>query len=76
MPSMLQLSKRGAGVITVLNNNPRIQKLKLLRVLPEVDGPIVETFCNFSKALENSKRVRVFVDFLREIFTHEKQQKI
>jgi DNA-binding transcriptional LysR family regulator len=68
---MFQLAKAGVGIITNMNNHPRIQKLKLVRVLPDVSGPSVDTYSNFSKALENSKRVRVFVDFLREIYAHD-----
>ena len=71
---MIKLAEKGMGIITLSNNNPRIKKSGLIRVLSEIEGPSVDTFCSFSKSLENSKRVRVFVDFLREIFTNEKQQ--
>ena len=71
---MLKLAEEGVGIITVVNNNPGIKKLGLIRVLPKIDGPIVETFYNYSKSLEKSKRVRVFCDFLRGVFTDETRQ--
>ncbi|OJW46997.1 MAG: hypothetical protein BGO67_09885 [Alphaproteobacteria bacterium 41-28] len=67
----IKLAETGVGIITLANNNPAIKKLGLIRVLPEIDGPIVETFYNFSKSLENSKRVRVLKDFLMRIFADE-----
>lgn len=69
---MFQLAKAGVGIITTMNNNPNVQKLKLVRVLPDMSGPSINTYCNFSKALENSKRVRVFVDFLKGVYAHDK----
>lgn len=72
--AMIKLVERGMGIITLSNNNPRIKKSGFIRMLPNIDGPRVDTYCNFSKSLENSKRVRVFINFLREIFANESQQ--
>jgi DNA-binding transcriptional LysR family regulator len=69
---MLKLAERGVGIITLANNNPAIKKLGLIRVLPEIEGPVVETFLNYSKTLENSKKIKALKNFLKRIFTDEK----
>lgn len=70
---ILKLAEKGVGIITIANNNPSIKKRRLLRVLPEINGPDVSNFYNYSKSLEGSKRIKVFGDFLQGIFKDESQ---
>ena len=39
---------------------------KAVRVLPDIDGPSIETFFVYPEELRNSKRIGVFRDFLLE----------
>ena len=68
---MLNLVEKRVGIVSLSHNNPGIKQRGLLRVLPEIDGPIVSTYYNYSKSLEQSKRIKVFGDFLRGNFKDE-----
>jgi DNA-binding transcriptional LysR family regulator len=57
----------GYGIITLAEENVLLQEGKLVPVLPDVMGPVVEAYCVFPKRLENSKRVKAFCHFIQQV---------
>ncbi|WP_085783966.1 LysR family transcriptional regulator [Candidatus Nucleicultrix amoebiphila] len=61
------LAEEGIGIITIPKEHPGLDKLNLVPVLPEAEGPTIELFYIYSKQLKNSKRVLFFRDYLEGI---------
>ena len=63
--TLLQAAESGLG-IGALPDYLVENSTSLVRVLPEVDGPNLETFFVYPEELRHSKRITVFRDFLLE----------
>lgn len=57
----------GYGIITLAEENVLLQEGKLIPVLPDIMGPVIEAYCVYPSRLENSKRVRAFCHYLQQV---------
>ncbi len=62
---MLRAAESGIG-IAALPDYIVQDNINAVRVLPEMDGPTIETYFVYPEELRNSKRIGVFRDFLLE----------
>lgn len=64
MQGLQLMAEAGFGIISLSQENPSLAKANLVPVLPEVDGPEIETFLVYPMQLKNSKRVQAFKEYL------------
>jgi DNA-binding transcriptional LysR family regulator len=69
----LQLAEAGMGIAAISKEHPGIDQANLVEVLSDLPGPVVETYYIYSVQLKDSKRVKVFGDYLKESFAHNKK---
>jgi DNA-binding transcriptional LysR family regulator len=69
--SRCYLGEAGVGIITVPKEHPGLEKLNLVEVLPEIEGPTLHLYYIYSKQLKNSKRVLALRDYLEETMGHK-----
>lgn len=62
------LAEAGLGIITLGHNSPIIKESNLIRVLPEIKGPIIDTYYIYSKQFRSSPRIKSFNKFLNKYF--------
>lgn len=67
----LQLAEAGLGIAAMSREHPGIDKANVIEVLPNLPGPVVETYYIYSTQLKNSKRVKVFGDYLEKAFARD-----
>jgi DNA-binding transcriptional LysR family regulator len=65
----LQLAESGLGIAALSKEHPGLDQANLVEVLPDLVGPVVETYYIYSTQLKDSKRVKVFGDYLAEAFS-------
>jgi DNA-binding transcriptional LysR family regulator len=59
-----QLAEKGLGIVALSDEFPHIKKSNLVKILPEIEGPTVDLYYIYPKSLHNSKRVKVFGEYL------------
>jgi DNA-binding transcriptional LysR family regulator len=60
----LALAEAGLGITAISAEHPGISETNLIQVLPEIEGPTVSNFYIYSKALQNSKKIKALEDYL------------
>lgn len=58
------LAAKGLGIVALSKEYPNIDKINLVPILTSVAGPVIDLFYVYPESLKNSKRVKVFGDFL------------
>lgn len=61
-----RLAELGLGIVALSKEFPGIDKMNLVKILPEVSGPVIDLYYVYPQALKNSKRVQVFGDYLKK----------
>lgn len=59
-----QLAEQGLGIVALSDEFPHIKDLNLVKILPEIYGPIIDLYYIYPQTLQNSKRVKVFGEYL------------
>lgn len=60
-----RLAEAGLGIVALSKEYPNIDKLNLLPILSLAKGPIIDIYYVYPKTIKNSKRVKVFSDFIK-----------
>ncbi|MBM3468455.1 MAG: LysR family transcriptional regulator [Alphaproteobacteria bacterium] len=66
--SRLFLAEAGLGIVAISAEHPGLSELDLVQVLPDLIGPTAETYLIYSKAHQNSKKIRAFEEYILPIF--------
>ena len=66
-----QLAEQGLGIVALSDEFPHIKDLNLINILPEVQGPIVDLYYIYPISLQNSKRIKVFREYLEHQIPQE-----
>lgn len=61
-----QLAEQGLGIVALSDEFPHIDKLNLVKILPEVRGPVIDLYYTYPMSLQQSKRVKVMGDYLEK----------
>ncbi|UNM05739.1 MAG: LysR family transcriptional regulator [Holosporaceae bacterium] len=64
LPAIIDCTLNGIGIAALSKELPIIHQKRLVRVLPEVDGPEVDIFYIYPKFMANSRKVLTFRDHL------------
>lgn len=65
----LELAQAGIGITAISAEHPGLQDLNLVRVLPHIpEEPAVSSYYIYSKAHQNSKKIRVLGEYLLKAF--------
>jgi DNA-binding transcriptional LysR family regulator len=64
----LNLAEAGIGIVAISAEHPGLSDMNLIQILQDIPGPTVETYYIYAKAHENSKKLKVFEDYLMGIF--------
>lgn len=67
----LTLAEAGLGITAISAEHPGISDLNLIQVLPEIQGPTVNNFYIYSKAHQNSKKIKVLEEYLLAVFNRD-----
>lgn len=59
-----RLAELGLGIVALSKEFPGIDKMNLVSILPGTEGPVVDLYFIYPVALKNSKRVKVFGEYL------------
>lgn len=66
--SRLFLAEQGVGIIAISAEHPGLDQMNLVRVLPKIKGPIVESYLIYPEHLKDSKKIKAFEDFMLPLF--------
>jgi DNA-binding transcriptional LysR family regulator len=72
---LLWAGKKGLGIIVLDQDTPEIDANGLIPVLPDLKGPSTEIFYVFPEQLKDSKRVKVFGEFLSAKIADDKRKR-
>lgn len=64
----LSLAVAGIGIVAISAEHPGLSQLNLIQILPDIPGPIAETYYIYSKAHQNSKKIKVLEEYMFGIF--------
>lgn len=64
--SPFHAAEQGLGIATLAQENLLLRSGKLVEVLPEIDGPTIDAYYVYPEHLKDSKRVRLFGDYVVE----------
>jgi DNA-binding transcriptional LysR family regulator len=64
LPALIDCALSGLGISALSKELPIIKQNRLVRVLPEVQGPEVDIFFIYPKFMANSKKILAFRDYL------------
>lgn len=64
----LSLAEAGIGIVAISAEHPGLSDMNLIQILPDIPGPTVDTYYIYAKAHQNSKKLKVFEDYLMDIF--------
>ncbi len=67
-----QAASQGLGIVTLADENYFLQQTPLVRVLPDVTGPILKAYYIYSKEMEGASTIIAFRDHLREVIKKKK----
>ncbi len=70
-----QLAEQGLGIVALSDEFPHIKELNLVKILPEIKGPTIDLYYIYPQSLQNSKRVKVFGDYLEKHIPQESKKK-
>lgn len=59
------LASKGIGIVGLSKEFPHIEDLNLVRILPDLSGPIVDIYYTYPYTLKDSERVRVLGKYLQ-----------
>lgn len=59
-----RLAELGLGIVALSKEFPGLEKMNLVSILPDIKGPIVDLYYIYPEGLKNSKRVKVFGEYL------------
>jgi DNA-binding transcriptional LysR family regulator len=59
-------AEEGFGIVTLAKENVLLRDNRLLPVLPEVTGPMIDACCVYPKRLEKSKRIQAFLHYMQQ----------
>ena len=66
-----QLAENGLGIVALCDEFPNIQELNLVKILPEIYGPKIDLYYIYPHSLQNSKRVKVFGEYVERHIPQE-----
>ena len=64
LPALIDCTLNGIGISALSEELPMIRQRRLIRILPEVNGPEVDIFFIYPKFMANSRKVLAFRDHL------------
>ncbi len=67
----LALAEADIGIAAISAEHPGLSELNLIQVLPEFKGPTIESYYIYSKAHQNSKKIKVLEAYLSEMLVKD-----
>jgi DNA-binding transcriptional LysR family regulator len=67
MHGLQLMAEAGFGIISLSPENPSLKISNLVQILPDAEGPDIETFLVYPMQLKNSKRVQAFREYMDEL---------
>ncbi len=67
----LTLAEGGLGITAISAEHPGLSELGLIQVLPEIKGPTITSYYIYSKAHQNSKKIKVLEEYLLDNFSRD-----
>lgn len=64
----LTLASAGIGITAISAEHPGLAELNLIQVLPDLAGPTIDNYYIYSKAHQNSKKIKVLEEYLLKTF--------
>ncbi|MGB0935781.1 MAG: LysR family transcriptional regulator [Alphaproteobacteria bacterium] len=64
---MMAIASQGFGIVTLAAENPSLAKSNLVEILPDVEGPTIDTYLVYHMQLKNSKRVIAFREYMEMV---------
>ncbi len=64
--NMYYAAEAGYGIVTLAKENVLLRKNRLVPILPEVAGPVIDAYCVYPKRLEKSQRIQAFIHYLKQ----------
>ncbi len=61
-------AEKDLGIIAIPCETPFLKESGLVEVLPHVEGPIIDMYYGYLTSQKNSKKIKVFHDYLNEVF--------
>jgi DNA-binding transcriptional LysR family regulator len=61
---LVRVARDGLGIVSISQYQESAQNIELVRVLPDVEGPMIDTYYIYPKRLAGFKRVTVLGEFL------------
>ena len=62
---LAQAAQEGLGIITLSHDSSLIEKYKLLRILPDIQGPSLKAYYVYPTSIKNLKKVQWFGNYLK-----------
>lgn len=62
----MNAAKGGLSIAELSDEWPSVKESKLVRVLPDVNGPIVDLYYIYKDSMKNSKRITALGDYLEQ----------
>ncbi|MGI4850668.1 MAG: LysR family transcriptional regulator [Janthinobacterium lividum] len=62
---LLQAAEDGIGIISFSQESPLLARSKLVPVLPEIQGPVIEIFYIYPKEYQDVKKITVLLNYLK-----------
>jgi DNA-binding transcriptional LysR family regulator len=66
--AMLAIAQEHLGIVTLSDEHVAVSGSDLVRILPQCQGPVVETYYIYPKQLENSPKVQIFGAYIEKKF--------
>lgn len=66
LEGLVNAAKGGLGIAELSDEWPSVKESKLVRVLPDVNGPIVDLYYIYKDSMKNSKRITALGDYLEQ----------
>jgi DNA-binding transcriptional LysR family regulator len=63
---VINLALQGLGIIQAPKEYVELKSNNLVQILPEIDGPVVDTYLIYPKELDKSQKVQAFADYVKK----------
>lgn len=74
LDGLIACARNGLGIISMAEELIKVSNHdnRLVNLMPDVEGPIVDIYCIYSEKLKKSKKVNLFVDYLEQAVKQER----
>lgn len=71
----MNAARNNLGIVALGKDYPKLEKIEdeLIEVLPEIEGPSVDTYYSYSPQMKDVASVVEFGNYLKGLFSHEEE---